>query len=95
MLFRSIFRIVKSGGSFQLLAILDRPVNSENIKIDIFKVDEKGKETWDASVDVNTEKDWIWFSKQLNFYNAGDYTVYAYSAEDKLLCTGMVKVVME
>lgn len=90
-----IFRIVKSGGSFQLLAILDKAVNTKLVKIDIFKVDENGKETWDASVDVDVENDWVWFSKQLIFYKGGDYTVYAYTAEDKLLCTGMVKVIVE
>lgn len=90
-----IFRIVKDGGTFQLLAILDKAANTQNVKIDIFRVDETGKEKWDASVDVEVSKDWIWFSKELIFYKGGDYTVYAYTAEDKLLCTGMVKVVMQ
>lgn len=90
-----IFRMLKNGGTFQLLAILDKAVNTESVKIDIFKVDETGKETWDASVDVKTSRDWIWFSKELIFYKGGDYTIYAYTAEDKLLCTGMVKVVVQ
>ncbi len=91
-----IFRIPHEGGGFfQFLAILDRPVNTTAVKIDIFKVDENGKENFDASVDVPVKPEWIWFSKQVIFYKGGDYTVYAYSAEDKLLCTGMVKVIVQ
>lgn len=90
-----IFSIDRNGGTFQFLAILDKSVNTKQIKIDIFKVDETGKETWDASLDVKVQNDWIWFSKQVTFYKGGDYTVYAYTAEDKLLCTGMVKVIVE
>jgi len=90
-----IFRISRDGGFFQVLAVLDKPVNTAEVKIDIFKVDENGKEIFDATVSVKTQPDWVWFSKQLNFYKGGDYTVYAYTAEDKLLCTGMVKVILE
>ncbi|MEO8085250.1 MAG: hypothetical protein ABI763_00435 [Bacteroidota bacterium] len=90
-----IFRIGRDGGFFQLLAVLDKPVNTAEVKIDIFKVDDTGKESFDATVTVNTQPEWVWFSKQLNFFKGGDYTVYAYTAEDKLLCTGMVKVILE
>ena len=89
-----IFRISREGGFFQFLALLDKPVNTTEVKIDIFAVDENGKETFDATHSVKVQKDWVWFTKQVNFFKGGDYTVYAYSAEDKLLCTGMVKVIM-
>lgn len=88
-----IFRIGKDGGFFQFLALLDKPVNTTEVKIDIFRVDETGKETFDATVSVNVQREWMWFSKEVNFFKDGDYTVYAYTAEDKLLCTGMVKVI--
>ncbi len=90
-----IFRIGRDGGFFQMLAVLDKPVNTSEVKIDIFKVDDSGKESFDATVSVKTQPEWVWFSKQINFYKGGDYTVYAYTAEDKLLCTGMVKVILE
>lgn len=90
-----IFTIGRDGGFFQLLAILDKPVNTAEVKIDIFKVDDSGKETFDATVSVKVQDEWIWFSKELIFYKGGDFTLYAYTADDKLLCTGMVKVVME
>lgn len=90
-----IFRIGRDGGFFQFLAILDKPVSTSEVKIDIFKVDENGKELFDATINVKVQPEWVWFSKEVNFFKAGDYTVYAYSAEDKLLCTGMVKVIVE
>jgi hypothetical protein len=90
-----IFRISRDGGFFQFLAILDKPVNTTEIKIDIFRVDDTGKESFDATVSVNVQKEWVWFSKEVNFFKGGDYTVYAYTAEDKLLCTGMVKVILQ
>ena len=90
-----IFRISRDGGFFQFLAVLDKPVNTSEVKIDIFKVDATGKETFDATVSVKVQSEWVWFSKEVNFFKGGDYTVYAYTAEDKLLCTGMVKVIAE
>jgi len=90
-----IFRIGRDGGFFQFLAVLDKPVNTTEVKIDIFKVDDTGKEIFDATVSVKVQPEWVWFSKEVNFFKGGDYTVYAYTAEDKLLCTGMVKVIIE
>jgi len=90
-----IFRISRDGGYFQFLAILDKPVNTTEVKMDIFRVDDAGKESFDVTVTVNVEKEWFWFSRQVSFFKGGDYTVYAYTAEDKLLCTGMVKVILQ
>ncbi len=90
-----VFRIGKDGGFFQFLVLLDSPVNTTEVKMDIFKVDETGKETFDATVSTKVEREYVWFSKEVNFFKSGDFTVYVYTAEDKLLCTGMVKVVME
>ena len=90
-----IFRISRDGGFFQFLAILDKPVNTTEVKMDIFRVDETGKESFDATVTVKVQKEWVWFSREVNFFKGGDYTVYAYTAEDKLLCTGMVKVILQ
>jgi len=90
-----IFRINHDGGFFQFLAILDKPVNTAEVKMDIFRVDDAGKETFDATVTVKVQPEWVWFSREVNFFKGGDYTVYAYTAEDKLLCTGMVKVILQ
>src|SRR6188768_3817913 len=61
-----IFRISRDGGFFQFLAILDKPVNTTEIKMDIFRVDDTGKESFDATVTVNVQKEWVWFSKEVN-----------------------------
>jgi hypothetical protein len=90
-----IFRINHDGGFFQFLAILDKPVNTSEVKMDIFRVDDTGKESFDATVTVKVQPEWVWFSKEVNFFKGGDFTVYAYTAEDKLLCTGMVKVILQ
>ena len=69
--------------------------NTEEVKYDIFKVDEVGNETFFATVSEEVQKQWVWFSKEVTFYKPGDYTIYVYSSDDRLLCTGMVKVVMK
>src|SRR5689334_617965 len=63
-----IFRIGRDGGFFQFLAVLDKPVNTSEVKIDIFKVDESGKETFDATISVKVQPEWVWFSKEVNFF---------------------------
>ena len=90
-----IFRIGREGGYFQFVAMLDKPVNTTEVKMDIFLVDESGKESFDATVTVKVQKEWVWFSREVSFFKGGDYTVYAYTAEDRLLCTGMVKVILQ
>ena len=74
--------------------VLPEAVNSEKAKYDIFKVEEDGKENFYATVSREIKKEWVWFPIQVTFYKSGDYTVYVYTAEDRLLCTGMVKVIM-
>src|SRR5436190_4065221 len=60
-----IFRISHDGGFFQFLAILDKPVNTTEVKMDIFRVDETGKESFDATVTVKVQKEWVWFSREV------------------------------
>jgi len=89
-----IFHISKEGGYFDFYVLLDKPVNTLHVKYDIFLVDGDGKEVFDATISKDVQKDWIWFPQRVTFLKSGDFTVYVYTAEDKLLCTGMVKVVM-
>jgi len=90
-----IFTIGSKGGFFDFLVLLPEGVNTTEVKYDIYTVDETGKETFDVTVSQTVQKEWVWFSKEVTFYKTGDYTIYVYTAEDRLLCTGMVKVVSE
>src|SRR5262245_9032885 len=90
-----IFTISKKGGFFDFLVVLPSSANTNEVKYDIFMVDNEGKETFNETVSQSVQKEWVWFSKEFTFFKPGDYTVYVYAADDKLLCTGMVKVVMQ
>jgi len=90
-----IFTIGSKGGFFDFLVLLPEAVGTAEVKYDIYSVDDDGKETFDVTVSQTVQKEWVWFSKEVTFYKPGDYTIYVYTAEDRLLCTGMVKVVTE
>jgi hypothetical protein len=90
-----IFTVSSKGGFFDFLVLLPEAVGTAEVKYDIYSVDDAGKETFDVTVSQAVQKEWVWFSKEVTFYKPGDYTIYVYTAEDRLLCTSMVKVVME
>jgi hypothetical protein len=47
---------------------------------------------YDNTIYQDTERDWVWFYKQITFYKPGNYSIDVYDSYGSRLVTGYVKV---
>jgi len=90
----SVFNIPDDGGYLYFLVRLGsgREVNCDEVLFDIYKVDSRGKETFDNTIYQDVEPEWNWFWKKITFYDRGTYKVYVYDEDWKFLTSGTVKI---
>ncbi len=90
----STFTIGDNGGYLYFLVRMGRgrDIDCKEVLFDIYKVDSRGKETFDNTVYQDVEPNWNWFWKKITFYDRGTYKVYVYDEDWKLLTSGQVKI---
>ena len=88
----SSFTIDRDGSYLYLLVRLKYEVSSEHVYFDIYRVDRNGKETFDNTIDMDTDSDWTWFWKKVTFYDSGTYNIYVVDEDDYPLCSGSVRI---
>jgi hypothetical protein len=60
--------------------------------IDIFKMNNAGNEIFENSRKVNIQPGWLWFSQRFTFYKPGEYVLYAYDQDGRLLATSKLSM---
>jgi len=88
----SVFNIPDDGGYLTVLTRLGYEVDCDEVLFDIYRVDSRGKETFDNTIYMDVEPDWIWFWKHITFYDPGTYKIYVYDEDSNLITSGKVKV---
>jgi hypothetical protein len=88
----SVFNIGSGGGYFYFLVRLPYTINCRSVRYEIYKVDRNGYENYDNTIYQDTERDWVWFYKQVTFYDNGKYNVYVYDCYDYMLTSGTVRI---
>jgi hypothetical protein len=88
----STFTIGSSGGYLDILVKLPYELNCRSVRYEIYKVDSYGSETYSTTISQDTERNWVWFYKQVTFYDSGKYNVYVYDCGDALLTSGSVRI---
>lgn len=90
----STFTVGDNGGYLYLLVRMGRgrEIDCKEVILDIYKVNSRGKETFDNTIYVDVEPDWNWFWKQVTFYDRGTYKVYVYDEDWKFLTSSQVKI---
>jgi hypothetical protein len=88
----TVFNIGSGGGYLDILVKLPYELNCRSVRYEIYKVDSYGSETYNTTISQDTERNWIWFYKQVTFYDSGKYNVYVYDCNDALLTSGSVKI---
>jgi hypothetical protein len=83
----SVFNIGRDGGYVYVLVRLPFEVACRSVRLEIHR-----DGNYDNTIYVDTEKNWTWFWKQITFYSAGKYTIYAYDCFDYLLTSGSVRI---
>lgn len=88
----SVFTIPSSGGYLNMLVRLPYSVDVYSVRYEIYKVDSYGGETYDNTIYQDTEKNWVWFWKQVTFYKSGEYNIYVYDSNNYLLTSGSIRI---
>ncbi|KAA0210007.1 MAG: hypothetical protein UZ04_CHB001000231 [Chlorobi bacterium OLB4] len=83
----STFNISRDGGYLYVLTRLPYRVDCRSVSIVIYRNNE-----YDNTIYVDTERDWVWFWKQITFYKSGDYDIYVYDCNDYLLTSGYLRI---
>jgi len=86
------FNIGRNGGYFDFLVRLPYAIKCNSVRYEIYKEDSRGNEQYSTTVYQDTERDWVWFYKQVTFYDSGRYNVYVYDCYDYLLTSGSVRI---
>lgn len=88
----SVFNISRDGGYLDVLVRLPYTVNCSQIRYEIYKEDSYGHENYNSTIYQDTQRDWVWFYKQITFYDPGRYNVYVYDCSDYMLTSGSVRI---
>jgi hypothetical protein len=88
----TVFTIPSAGGYLNFLVRLPYTADVTSVRYEIYKVDPYGTESYDNTIYQDVEKNWVWFWKQVTFYNTGNYNVYVYDSNNYLLTSGTVKI---
>ena len=88
----STFTIGSEGGWLKVLVKLDDEIDCDEVKYVIYKVSRSGKEKYDNTITQDVEDNWVWFWKQITFYDDGKYNVYVYDKYDNFLTSGSVRI---
>jgi hypothetical protein len=82
-----VFTIPDAGGYLYVLVRLPYEVLCNSVS---FEIDRNGK--YDNTIYLDTEKDWVWFYKKIEFYKAGTYDFYVYDCFSYKLADGSVRI---
>lgn len=88
----SYFTIGEKGGYVQALVTTNRAINCHTATLDLFIISSDNKEIFENTITFEVRPEWLWFSKQITFYKKGDYVVYAYDEQGKLLGATKLKI---
>lgn len=82
-----VFNIKNEGDYVYCLIRLPYEVACYSVRLEIYR-----NGAYNTTIYVDTEKNWVWFSKKIEFYKSGNYTIYCYDCFDYMLASGSVKI---
>ncbi|MGH2576055.1 MAG: hypothetical protein ACRDFC_10190 [Ignavibacteria bacterium] len=83
----SVFNISRDGGYLYFLVRLPYEINCRSVRYEIYR-----DGSYDNTVYQDTERNWVYFWKEITFYKTGNYTVDVYDCYDYRLASGSVRI---
>ncbi len=83
----SVFNIGSNGGYLDVLVRLPYEVACRSVRYELYL---NGK--YNTTIYQDTERNWVWFYKQITFYDSGTWDVYVYDCYDSQLTSGSVRI---
>jgi hypothetical protein len=87
----SVFNISSSGGYLNMLVRLPYTVDTREVHYDVYKV-YGGSENYSTTITQEVERNWVWFWKQITFYDSGKYKIYVYDGNNNILTSGSIQI---
>lgn len=89
----TVFNIPDSGGYLYFLVKMDRKrINCKKVLYDIYRLDSRGKETFDHTIYQEVEPTWGWFWKKITFEDPGTYKIYVYDEAWEFVASSKIKI---
>jgi hypothetical protein len=82
-----VFTIRNEGDFVYVLVRLPYEVACYSVRFEIYR-----NGAYDNTIYLDTEKNWAWFWKKIEFYKSGRYTFYCYDCFDYMLTSGSVRI---
>ena len=86
----SSFTIPDEGGYLYVLVRIPYEIDCKSVSFEIYR-----NGSYDNTIYLDTEVDWVWFWKQITFYKSGTYEIYVDDCYDYELTSGTVKINFE
>jgi hypothetical protein len=83
----SVFNISSSGGYLDVLVRLPYDLGCRSVSFEIYRNGD-----YDNTIYMDTERNWVWFYKQITFYKSGSYKIYAVDCNGTTLASGTLKI---
>lgn len=87
----STFTVGKNGGYLKVLVRLPYEVDCGEVSYIIYRV-KNGKEVYETTISQSVDSDYVWFWKEITFYDAAKYNIYVYTEDDEFLCSGSLTI---
>ncbi|MGA2667670.1 MAG: hypothetical protein ABSF32_02005 [Ignavibacteria bacterium] len=82
-----VFNISRDGGYLKVLVRLPYTLGCRSVSYEIYRNGD-----YDNTIYQDTERDWVWFYKEITFYKAGNFSIDVYDSYGTRLVTGYVKI---
>ncbi len=89
---KSLFTFEKDNNEITVCVSTGFPCLTKHVYYNIYKIDNRGNKTFEKSVEMDTESDWRWFSKEIAFNEAGTYNVLVNDEDNYPIVSGVVKI---
>ncbi|MBU2446440.1 MAG: hypothetical protein KJ666_12845 [Bacteroidetes bacterium] len=86
------FTIAPNGGYLYFLVQLGYEIDKDEIYYEIYKVDSKGKETYENTIYQELDPKDFFFHKKIPFYDSGKFNVYVYTGDGIYLTSGSLSI---
>ena len=88
----SLFILEKDNNEITVYVSTAFPCLTKHVYYNIYRIDSRGNKTFEKSVEMDTESDWRWFSKEIAFNEAGTYNVLVKDEDNYPIVSGVVKI---
>ena len=83
----SVFNIGSNGGYLDVLVRLPYALGTRSVSYEIYR-----NGVYDNTIYQDSQTNWVWFYKQITFYQAGSYQIYSVDGNGATLCSGTLTI---